>query len=41
LEMFKQLVTEKVTVTLDTYYNVDRIDQMYFYKLFNFALAKV
>jgi len=27
-------------VTLDTYYNVDRIDQMYFYKLFNFALAK-
>lgn len=40
LEMFKQLVTEKVTVTLDTYYNVDRIDQMYFYKLFNFALAK-
>jgi hypothetical protein len=40
LEMFKQLVTEKVTVTLDTYYNVDRIDQMYFYKLFNFTLAK-
>jgi hypothetical protein len=40
LEMFKQLVTEKVTVTLDTYYNVDRINQMYFYKLFNFTIAK-
>ena len=40
LEMFKQLVVEKVEVTFDTYYNVDRIDQMYFYKLFNFTLAK-
>ena len=40
LEMFKQLVVEKMTVNLDTYYNVDRIDQMYFYKLFNFTLAK-
>jgi hypothetical protein len=40
LEMFKQLVIEKMTVTFDTYYNVDRIDQMYFYKLFNFTLAK-
>lgn len=40
LEMFKQLVVEKGKVTLDTYYNVDRIDQMYFYKLFNFTLAK-
>jgi hypothetical protein len=40
LEMFKQLVVEKVTVAFDTYYNVDRLDQMYFYKLFNFTLAK-
>jgi transposase-like protein len=40
LEMFNQLVIEKKTVTLDTYYNVDRIDQMYFYKLFKFSLAK-
>jgi len=40
LEMFKQLVIEKMTITLDTYYNVDRIDQMYFYKLFNFTLAR-
>ena len=23
-----------------TYYNVDRIDQMYFYKLYNFTLTK-
>jgi hypothetical protein len=40
LEMFKQMVVEKMTVTFDTYYNVDRLDQMYFYKLFNFSLAK-
>lgn len=40
LELFKQLVVEKVTITFDTYYNVDRLDQMYFYKLFNFSLAK-
>ena len=40
LEMFKQLVINKVEVTFETYYNVDRIDQMYFYKLFNFSLAK-
>jgi hypothetical protein len=40
LELFKQIVVEKLTVTFDTYYNVDRIDQMYFYKLFNFTLAK-
>jgi hypothetical protein len=40
LEMFKQLVVEKVEIKLDTYYNVDRIDQMYFYKLFNFTLTK-
>ncbi len=40
LEMFNQLVIEKMTVTLDTYYNVDRVDQMYFYKLFKFSLAK-
>lgn len=40
LEMFKQLVVERMTVTLDTHYNVDRIDQMYFYKLHNFTLAK-
>ena len=40
LDMFKQLVIEKGTVTFDTYYNIDRIDQMYFYKLFNFSLTK-
>lgn len=40
LEMFTQLVTEKVAVTFDTNYNVDRIDQMYFYKLYNFTLTK-
>lgn len=40
LDMFKQMVVEKMTVTFDTYYNVDRIDQMYFYKLFNFTIAK-
>lgn len=40
LEMFKQLVIDRVEVTFETYYNVDRIDQMHFYKLFNFSLAK-
>lgn len=40
LEMFRQLVIDKVKVTFNTYYNVDRIDQMYFYKLYNFSLAK-
>ena len=40
LDLFKQLVVEKATVTFDTYYNVDRLDQMYFYKLYNFSLAK-
>jgi len=40
LEMFKQLVVEKMTITLDTYYNVDRLDQMYFYKLYKFSLTK-
>jgi hypothetical protein len=40
LEMFKQLVIEKMTVTFETFYNTDRIDQMYFYKLYNFSLAK-
>lgn len=40
LDMFKQLVIDKVEVTFETYYNVDRIDQMHFYKLFNFTLAK-
>jgi hypothetical protein len=40
LELFKQLVVEKITVNLDTCSSVDRIDQMYFYKLFNFTLAK-
>jgi hypothetical protein len=40
LDMFKQLVISKMTITLDTYYNVDRIDQMYFYKLYNFTLTK-
>lgn len=40
LDMFKQLVIDKVEVTFETYYNVDRIDQMHFYKLFNFSLAK-
>ena len=40
LDLFKQVIVEKGTVTFETYYNVDRIDQMYFYKLFNFALAK-
>ena len=40
LELFKQLVIEKMTITFDTYYNVDRIDQMYFYKLYNFTLTK-
>lgn len=40
LDMFNQLVVEKMTVTFDTYYNIDRIDQMYFYKLYKFSLAK-
>ena len=40
LDMFKQLVIDSVEVTFETYYNVDRIDQMNFYKLFNFSLAK-
>jgi hypothetical protein len=40
LDMFKQLVISKMTIALDTYYNVDRIDQMYFYKLYNFTLTK-
>lgn len=40
LEMFTQLVVEKMTITLDTYYNVDRLDQMYFYKLYKFSLTK-
>ena len=40
LDLFKQLVVENATIKFDTYYNVDRIDQMYFYKLHNFSLAK-
>lgn len=40
LDMFKHLVIEKGTVTFDTYHNIDRIDQMYFYKLYNFSLTK-
>lgn len=40
LEMFRQLIDNKVAIVFDTYYNVDRIDQMYFYKLFNFSLTK-
>jgi hypothetical protein len=40
LELFKQLVITRMTVSFDTYYNVDRIDQMYFYKLYNFTLTK-
>jgi hypothetical protein len=40
LDMFKQLVIERMTVAFDTYYNIDRIDQMYFYKLYNFTLTK-
>lgn len=40
LDMFTQLVVEKMTITLDTYYNVDRLDQMYFYKLYKFSLTK-
>jgi len=40
LEMFKQLVVDKTEVAFDTFYEVDRIDQLYFYKLFNFTLAK-
>jgi hypothetical protein len=40
LELFKQLVVEKITVAFDTYYNVDRLDQMYFYKLYNFTIVK-
>lgn len=40
LDMFNQLVTEKGSVTFDSYCNIDRIDQMYFYKLFKFTLAK-
>jgi hypothetical protein len=40
LELFRQLVTEKMTITFDTCYNVDRLDQMYFYKLYNFTLTK-
>jgi hypothetical protein len=40
LEMFKQLITEDTEITFDTNYNVDRIDQMYFYKLFNFTLVR-
>lgn len=40
LDLFRQLIVNKVAIVFDTYYNVDRIDQMYFYKLFNFTLAK-
>ena len=40
LELFTQLVITRMTVSFDTYYNVDRIDQMYFYKLYNFTLTK-
>jgi hypothetical protein len=40
LGIFRQLVIDKLTVSLETHYNVDRIDQMYFYKLHNFTLAK-
>lgn len=40
LDLFNQVITEKESVTVDTYCNIDRIDQMYFYKLFKFTLAK-
>jgi hypothetical protein len=40
LNLFKQLVVDQLTVTLETHYTIDRIDQMYFYKLHNFSLAK-
>ncbi len=40
LELFNQLIVTRGTVTFDTLYSVDRIDQMYYYKLFNFSLAK-
>lgn len=40
LGLFRQLVVDKGTVTFDTCHNVDRIDQMYYYKLFNFTLVK-
>lgn len=40
LELFKQLVLDRLTVSLETYYNVDRLDQLEFYRLYNFSLAK-
>lgn len=40
INMFKDLIEERKTLTFSTYYNKDRIDKMYFYKLFQFNLVK-
>lgn len=40
LEIFKQLVVDKGTVTFETFITMDRIDQMWFYKLLKFTLVK-
>jgi hypothetical protein len=40
IEMFRSLITKGEPIKLNTYYSIDRIDQMYFYKLFNFNFIK-
>lgn len=40
LDLFKQTVLDKLTVSLETYYNTNRIDQLEFYHLHNFSIAK-
>jgi hypothetical protein len=40
MEMFKVFLNESETVKIQAYRTIDRIDQMYFYKLFKFNFVK-
>lgn len=40
MEMFRVFLNESSNVKLQTYRTIDRIDQMYFYKLFKFNFVK-
>lgn len=40
LEMFRNMIEPGKSVTIDSYKSVDRVDQMYYYKLFKFKFVK-
>jgi hypothetical protein len=40
LEMFRNMIEQGKTVQIESYYKVDRLDQMYFYSLFQFNFLK-